>query len=216
MKKIVLFLALAFLLSACSTYYHSTAGSKYIFNSPDTLVYTWQVKSDTAHNVYNEMIYRNKDTLFTVQYLFDSTFTAYVNYIVKPAALEMYQYYNVFSLSIMFYEIKKNMSFSFDSRHVGKAREKVKFIWPEQGFYFYGKNKSTSSSLDTITLGDSTIQVLRVDVKYKYVNKYRHPHRPREVNRGRMSYFYYPGLGPIFIEEKAKNYQAQVISIHKL
>ena len=216
MKKIVLFVLLFFLFTACNTYYHGIDGRKYIFNNQDTLVYTWQVKSDTVQSLYNEQLYVIGDTLYTVQYLFDSTFNAYVNYIITPGKLQMYQYYNVYSMTIMFYEIKKDLSFSFDPRHVGKAREKVKFSWPEQGIYFLGTNKSISSALDTIRLGDSTVHVLRVDVKYKYVNKYRRPHKPREVSKGLINYFYYPGLGPIFIEEKAKNYQAQVISIRKL
>ncbi len=217
MKNLIFFLSLLFLLSACRTYYQGSDGSKYIFNQPDTLVFTWQVETDTGSYYYNELIYRSNDTLYTVQFLFDSTFNSYANYIVDSGALRMVQYYNVFSFNIMFYEIEKNLSFSFDARHVGKARERIKFVWPEQGFRFLGTNKSISSGLDTINLGDSLVQVLRVDVRYRYINKYHKPNkRPKDLTKGQTSYFYYPGLGPIFIQEKAKNYHAQVISIEKL
>ncbi len=214
MKKF-LWIYIFFFLTACSTYYKSEDGAKYVFSQPDTLVYTWQSVTDTSWSFYNELIYRVGDTIFTVQYLNDSTFDVYSNYIMEQHALRLYQYFNVYSLNIMFYEIQKDLSFSFEPQHVGKALIKFRFRLPKQGFCFHARSASVGSALDTIALGDSLLTVLRVDMRYRYVTKDR-PNKKKIVKTGHISYFYYPGLGPIFVEQRDKDFHAQVISIEKL
>ncbi len=214
MKRAGLLFFMSLFFLSCAQYYHGTDGLKYVYRGSDTLLLTWYVRSDTAQYVYTEQVYRNGDTLYTAQYMFDSTYNSYVDYVYTPESLRMLRYYNIVSLTMMFYEVKRDLSFSFSPRHVGKVREKVRFTWPEQGVSIMGVNKSVGSALDTVVLGDSLARVLRVDVRYRYINRHR-PDKKKNVLKGRVSYFYYPGLGPIFVKEPSKDYEARVINVQK-
>jgi len=75
------------------------------------------------------------------------------------------------------------------------------------------KSKSFASELDSVILGDSIVSTLRVDVRYKYVFKGQRDRKNKRKYSEIISYFYYPGLGPIYIKSKKENYQAKVISI---
>lgn len=199
---------------ACSPYYHGTGARKYIFSQPDTMVYTWVSRNDSLIDTSTVMIYRHGDTVFSITYAFDSTLAIYRNYLIKPEGLELFQYFHLTNNLIMFYQIKQGMEFSFDSRHVGKKREKSVFNWPERKLYLAEMTKSIGSQLDTITLGDSILPVLRVDLKYHFVNKDRNSRESNADLPGKMSYYIYPGLGVIYMTE-SPGYVEEVIKIQK-
>ncbi len=206
LKRFVFFGLSLFLLFSCSKKYYYSSNPRRFLPSDSLLRDTFRtykyVRSDTEQMVFIETTTKFADTIETISYTIDSTFFDVSDYVLDSSALRLYSEFYAFNRSILFFNIKKDIAFGLNPRKTGYMN--ILKVLDAPQFYQKIRLKSIGSVLDTVKFGDTTVQVLRVDVRNFMVFKDKTTKRKYRAHQI-LHFYYYPGYGQIMV--KGKGYE---------
>ncbi len=207
MRKILYLLIISLFFTSCATYYKSYTGKQFLPNLQDTLVFTWKITTDTSWYIIKQLQYEQNDTIVSISFFPDSTFFDYQFYTVDEKGMQLLSEFYAFNMAMMFWKVDKGLTFGTNPRKVGEIKIDK---WLEAGGLIQKiRIHSLRSMMDTISLGDSTFKALRVDVRTRMWQK-----NPPVREKSLMSYYFYPGLGLIYVRGQ-NNYSEEVLFIEK-
>ena len=208
-----LLLILGVTFFSCSHYYYTTDARRFLLADSlmkDTVTLHRIVNAGDKKMWFIDQAYKNGDTIFYNSALSDSTFFDISMYILDSTGLHLYSEFYAYSLNLLFFAIKKDMVFSLNPHRVGYMN--IVKVLDAPDFYQKVKLRSFRSQLDTVTFNDTTLQVLRVDVRNKMIFRDKKENKKTRV-RQILHFYYYPGFGQIMV--RGKGYEEHVLGLFK-
>ncbi len=209
MKRSILpLLFVAVFLQACSVYYHAQDSGRFLPQpGGDTLTFYKFVRVDSTKMLFIDRITGNEDSIFVSSFTVDSSFfDNYIYVIDSGKALRLYSEFYMYAYNFLFFDIKQDEVFGLGKK-TGFMR--VKKVLDAPDFYQKATYKSIGSALDTISWKDTSIVVLRVDVKNSQVFTDKRKGKTNKT-KSLLHFYYYPGVGLILV--KGNDYYEKVLN----